>query len=756
MTRASATAVARRWLRRAAVLAGFAWIGSAWSQAPDATTPGRVCGHRVAGDTRPHVGLALGGGGARGIAHISVLHEIERLHIPIDCIAGTSMGSLVGGLYASGMSVDAMEHLVTSTDWPRLFDDSIDRPERSYRRKLDDRDRLATLGVGLRDGRLRVSPGLLQGERILGMFERETLPVSTIDDFDRLPIPFRAVATDLNTGEAVVIGRGSLPMAMRASMSIPGVFQPVELDGRVLVDGGLADQVPVDVVRAMGADIVIAVDVGTPLATLDRDAGVLDVVGQISGLLTVGSAQRQIATLGPQDVLIVPPLEGTVTTKDFAKAREALAIGAQEAEAARPRLARLSLAPEAYAAAEAARPVPPAQAAPIAFVRLDNETPYSDAMLRAQLDIPTGVPLDPARTEARLLRVYGMGTFASITYDVVEEHGETGVVVHARSKPQGPNYLQFGAEMSSDFSGQFDANLTAAMLFSPLSPLGAEARVAVTIGSEPALRADYYHPFDLANRYLLFLRAEYTNPDIHVFDLAGNDIAAYDVREVGAHVQAVREFGNHAALGVGLRRSTGHAAVEVGEPTLPSFDFDDGAWFANLTVDRLDSLFFPRDGYSLVASYTASREGLGADTRFNQFDADALYARSFGAHSVQLGARYHATVSGVLPVQDLYRLGGRGRLAGFRFNELTGQDYALVFAGYTYQLAQFFRRSVLAGGTIEYGNAWQRRSDMRWDDGLLNASVYLGFDSTLGPMLFGYGWREGGEGNLFLEIGRPF
>jgi NTE family protein len=205
-----------------------------------------------------------------------------------------------------------------------------------------------------------------------------------------------------------------------------------------------------------------------------------------------------------------------------------------------------------------------------------------------------------------------------------------------------------------------------------------------------------------------------------------------------------------------VRRSTGRATVEVGDPTLPKFDFDDGAWFASLTMDRLDSLFFPRNGYSLAVGYVASREALGADAPFDQFNFDTLVAKSFGPHSVQFGARYHVTLSGELPIQDLYRLGGRGRLAGFRFNELTGQDYALVFAGYTYELTQFFRRSMLAGGTLEYGNAWQRRSDMRWTDGILNASVYVGFDSWLGPMLFGYGWREGRQGNLFFEIGRPF
>ena len=290
----------RRWTRRLARCLAFAacacvaLAAQAQTAAPSttalATVPAQMdgarCGRRDPGDTRPRIGLALGGGGARGIAHVSVLREIEAQHIPIDCIAGTSMGALVGGLYSSGMSVDAMEELVRSTNWTQLFDDAIPRAERSYRRKQDDKDALATVGVGLNDGRVRVSPGLLQGERILAMFESSTLGVSAIDDFDDLPIPYRAVATDLNTGQPVVLGRGSLAMAMRASMSLPGIFQPIEIDGRVLLDGGIADQVPIDVLRAMGADIVIAVDVGPPLMKLDGDASLLQVVSQISGMLT--------------------------------------------------------------------------------------------------------------------------------------------------------------------------------------------------------------------------------------------------------------------------------------------------------------------------------------------------------------------------------------------------------------------------------------------------------------------------------------
>lgn len=592
-----------RWL-----LCGLLVASNVMAQPETATVApaAAACGLREPGDTRPRIGLALGGGGARGIAHISVLRMIEELRIPIDCVAGTSMGALVGGLYASGTSVDDMEKLVVSTDWPRLFNDSLERPERSYRRKQDDRDSLATIGIGIRDGGIKVSPGLLQGERILAMFERSTLGVSAIDDFDRLPIPYRAVATDLNTGEAVVLDHGSLAMAMRASMSLPGIFQPVEVDGRVLLDGGLANQVPVDVVRAMGADVVIAVDVGTPLMKLGRDASLLDVVSQISGMMTTGNTGRQLAALHEQDVLIVPKLGDAVATGDFTKAREALAIGAQAAEAARGRLASFSAPSDRYTASLQSRPQVAAGLPVIEFVRLENETDYADEMLLSQVPIPIGEPLDTARVEARLLRAYGLGTLSSITYEVVREDGRTGVLLRARPKPQGPNYVQVGLTLNTDFEGTFESNLRAAVLFSPLTRLGAEGRISVTIGSEPALQGEYYHPLDVANHNLLYARLGYENPNIHVFNAAGDNVATYDVRAVGLELRAAREFGNYGALSVGVERASGRATVEVGDPQLEEFDFDQGNLFAMMTIDRLDSLFFPRNGYYALLGYTIS------------------------------------------------------------------------------------------------------------------------------------------------------
>ena len=270
-----------------------------------------------------------------------------------------------------------------------------------------------------------------------------------------LPIPYRAVATDLNTGDAVVLDHGSLAMAMRASMSLPGIFQPVEVDGRVLLDGGLANQVPIDVVRAMGADIVIAVDVGTPLDTLDRDASLLEVISQISGMMTTGNTRRQLATLGAARC---PDRPATGHRRRHRRLRQG-ARGAGDRRARRPTrhvrgLASLSLSPDRYAASLEMQPVMPAEAPVIEFVRLENETDYADEVLLSYIRIPTGEPLDTARVEKALLRAYSLGTLSSVTYEVVREDGRTGVLLRARPKSQGPNYLQAGLSLNTDFDGR--------------------------------------------------------------------------------------------------------------------------------------------------------------------------------------------------------------------------------------------------------------------------------------------------------------
>ena len=719
---------------------------------------GNNCGVRGPGDTRPRIGLALGGGGARGIAHVRILRQLETLRIPVDCIAGTSAGALVGALYATGSSPQEIETLVLSTEWMSMFSDTLPRRERSLRRKSDDYVQLAPIGIGLgSEGRaVSLAAGVSEGEKLIALFERATGGSRVSGRFDDLPIPFRAVATDINTGQPVVLAEGSLPMAMRASMSLPGIFRPVVIDGHVLLDGGLSNQVPIDVVRQMGADRVIAVDVGTPLRALGRDASLVDVIGQLSGFLTTRSAQRQLDSLHVGDLLISPELDGKVATGDFSKAAEALRIGQLAADAATPALSDFAQPIEVFqrlAAARSARATP-AASVPIAFIDVVNDTGYADDLLLSYLPVRIGQPLDSEAMQAGTLKAYGLGTLASISYELETRDGMTGVVVSAYKKPNGPAYLEAGWTLSNDLEGNHESNLRAGLRFSPLSPYGAEARIALQVGSEPSLTGQYYHPFDLRDRYALLASGGYETRAFNLFDDHGNRTARFRVRRAGAALGLVRNVSNLLTLRVGVERFAGDAEVEIGDPDIPRVNFDEGALTVEATLDDIDSLYFPRDGLLASAGTYQSRPGLGADTRFGQLDFDAVAAKSFGKHAGQLGLRYHVTSSGTAPVQNLYRLGGRWRLAGFQNNQLTGQAYALGFAGYTYELGKVLGRSAQAGGTLEYGNAWQHRSDMSLSDGIWNGSLFLGFDSWVGPLIFGMGFREGGENVLFIELGQ--
>jgi NTE family protein len=720
-----------------------------------AVTPqGASCGVRAEGDTRPRIGLVLGGGGARGFAHLSMLKELERQKIPVDCIAGTSMGALVGGLYASGMSAADIEAKMREVDWVSMFNDRLARPERSFRRKSDDELGLVPAKPGITREGLKFAPGVLSGQRILLLLEELTKPVATRTHFDDLPIPFRAVATDINTGQAAVLGDGNLALAMRASMSIPGVMTPVVREGQVLVDGGLANQVPVDVVRAMGADIIIAVDVGTPLAKLDDSASLFTIVEQISGFMTVGSARAQTDTLGPRDLLFAPPLGFDITTSDFGKLDEALAIGDRAVAELSPRLAALSLDAERFADTVAARPAPDATAPVIEFVRLNNLTTYDDAVLLAKLDIVVGEPLDTPKLQRNVHSIYGLGTLSLVTYDLVEEEGRNGVVVNVSPQSHGPNYLESGLSLYSDFSGDFEVNLRLGVLRAPANSAGGELRGLVQIGDESQLEAEYFQPLGPGSPYFSIVRAGFEEPVFSLFDDRGNRTARYTAPSTGAELTLGREFGNFGAATLSYERRNGRTELDLGDPIIDGLEYDVGVAELLFTLDRIDNRFLPRAGTFATAGYRVSRESLGADSAYEQGEFTWLQAQAIGRHSGFTGLRYGDSSDDVVPLPDLFRLGGITRFAGYRPTERFADNYALAYAGYTYELGRVVSRAAVLGGTLEYGYIWGQDQSLGDAEGELHGSIYFGFDSWLGPLQLGYGLREGGEGIFLLEFGR--
>jgi len=294
----------------------LAWWGS----------PGDALSAELEQPKRPKIGVVFGGGGAKGAAHIGVLKVLEEQKIPVDYIAGTSMGAIVGALYASGLSAAELEKVITSIDWKDVFSGNPNRQDIDYRRKREDYEHLTGLSVGIRDGKVVTPKGLIKDQKVNVLFETLMLHTSDIDDFDKLPIPYRAVAADLETGEMIVLKGGRLADAARASMSVPGAFPPIEMNGRLMIDGGIVRNLPIDIVREMGADIIICIDVDKPLETRKELGGSLSIMNQMIDIMMKKNVREQVKTLGPQDVYINPVL-GEFGSADFAKAAEIARLG---------------------------------------------------------------------------------------------------------------------------------------------------------------------------------------------------------------------------------------------------------------------------------------------------------------------------------------------------------------------------------------------------------------------------------------------
>jgi NTE family protein len=709
-----------------------------------------------AGADRPAIGLVLSGGGARGAAHVGVIRVLEEQNIPIDCISGTSMGSIIGGLYASGMTTDELQQALLDIDWPDAFRDDPKREDRPFRRKREDEDLLIQASPGIDDnGELKFPSGLIQGQKLGLILKQLTLPVAKVENFDELSIPFRAVATDIATGHEVVLASGDLARAMRASMSVPGAFSAVEIDGRLLVDGGMANNIPVSVVREMGADIVIAVDISTPLASREEIHGILTITAQLTGFLTNANAERSRASLTERDILIVPDL-GDITSADFDRSAEAVPTGIVAAEAKLPVLRHLSVSSEAFKAHIAARNPTPAELPIIDFVRLDNRSRISDEVIGARLQIKTGEPLDVPGLERDIGNIHGSNLYQNVSYDLIEENGKTGVVVTVIEKSWGPNYLQGGLALEGYVSGGNNYTIAAAYTRTALNPLGGEWRSILQIGSERRLFTELYQPLDIRSRWFINPNLEWAKRNVNVFE-NNKKLAEYEVTQYGVRLEAGRELGYWGELRGGYRWFTGTAELAIGDPALQQGGFDTAEGFLRLSVDTLDNAFFPRTGSIGVIEYIASRDALGADTDYDQIQAGYNKAIPLGGRdAITLGASFNTTLDDDAPLQNLYRGGGFLHLSGFEENQITGQHLGLLRGVYLRRINDFNLMQAYFGTSLELGNAWDDTSDISWDTTLAAGSLFFGVDSFLGPIYAGYGYTEGGNHAGFVFLGNPF
>ena len=708
---------------------------------------------------RPRIGLALSGGGARGTAHIGVLEALEAMNIPVDYIAGTSMGAVVGGFYASGMSTREIRALLKDIDWVAIFSDRSPRVDKSFRRKQDEDLDLVNARVGFNDGSIQLPGGVIQGQKLELLFARYTLAVANVEDFDELMIPYRAVAADLVTGDAVALKSGSLARSMRASMSIPGAMTPTEIDDRVLVDGGIAMNLPVDVVRQMGAEIVIAVDISTPLRTRKEVGSVLGITDQLSNFLTRRGTEAQLAKLGKGDVLVIPDL-GDIATADFERVDEAIPTGATAVNLKADELAPLAMAPQEYAAWRAGRiaahtrvdekPV-------ISFVRLNNNSRVADEVIEARLrGIKLGEPLDTAKIEKAISKVYGLELFERVTYSLVTEDLQTGLEVDVAERRWGPNYLQFGLSASASNSDEARAALSLSYLRTAMNARGAELRTTVAAGDEPSLVFDYYQPLARDASFFVAPKLSLTSVLTGVYD-EGTRLAEARFRGVLFDLGVGREIGAWGEIRAGYQRGHGTSDIVSGDRTLLDEDeFDIGDLFLRFSVDNQNDANFPNHGTRGKLEWLASRESVGADQDFDQLLIDFRHARTWGRYSLLGGFSYLQTLDGETPLVSQFRLGGFTSLSGYAENELTGQDAGrLLLAGYR-RIGDLALLPLYGGVSAEYGNVWQTGEELGFSDGILAGSLWVGADTPLGPVYLAYGRAEGGQSAIYLLVGRIF
>jgi len=711
----------------------------------------------------------LSGGGARGMAHIGVLKILEQLKVPIDCIAGTSMGAVVGGLYASGMTAQQIESTIRSVDWQEAFRDAPPRRELAFRRKQDDRNFLVRLPLGLKHGKILLPKGFIQGQKLQQTLRQLTLPFSDSTDFDSLPTPFRAVATDLETGKAVVMNQGDLAVAMRASISAPGVFAPVESEGRLLVDGGLAENLPVEVARQMHADILIVSDVSFPLLPRAALDSALSITNQMLAILVRKDADRQRATLGAQDILIEPIL-GAASSTDFTAANNTIASGENAARLRIERLEPLGVGEVAYRDYLARRAAREPGLPEIKFVRVDPQSKRYEKTIMAEMRPLIGKPLDLDAVGARITDLYGLGNFETLDYGLVKSHDDkdpepdddAGLEIRARRKSWGPNYVRFGLNLQDDFQGNSRYNAAARFILTELDDLGAELLTDVQVGSDPKIVSEFYQPLNASRTWFIAPSVRIEARDLQIFD-RNVEVADFRDREAEADFDIGRTLSNWGEIRAGFHRTNGATRVHFGDADLVEQTYNNGEFFFKFSYDKLDNVHFPRDGQSFTFQWDANRTDLGADFVSDKLQADWLMARSSGRNTVLLWASAGSTVDGNIKpnaLPDFFSLGGFFNLSGLAPQSLFGPHYAIARGIYFRRISRggegFFEFPVYVGTSLEIGNTWNHRGDVNFASANKDASLFVAFDTFLGPVYLGSGYDTAGHSAYYLFLGRTF
>ncbi|MDP4536112.1 patatin-like phospholipase family protein [Alkalimonas collagenimarina] len=720
---------------------------------------------------RPCVALVLGGGGARGGAHLGVIRYLEEQQIPVDIVIGTSIGAFVGGLYASGNSPEQIEHILTELPWSQGFQDRVQRHEKPARRKQQQDAYPIQLELGIRLDGVHLPKGVLHGQAMAELLQRAYGVQANQLDFDELAIPFRAVAADLVSGEAVVLAEGSLLQAVQASMSIPGVVSPMEVDQRILVDGGVANNLPVDVAKALGAERVIAVSIDAPLLQKEDLTDAFSVSEQLTNFLVRRGLAVQLALLNEQDILLQPELGG-IGTLDFEQLMHGADIGYQTATSATA-LQSLAVPASDYHLWLLAHRLPAAPEQRIDRIVLQNQSALDDHLLLTRLGIQAGDPYDSQLVEQGVRRLYGLDVFERVSQQLtVLEDDSTELQVQVQEKSWGPGYLNFRLRFEEDFQNMHHYQLAASYLYTNLSPLGAEWYSELAIGSDKLFSSELYWP--------LLSPATFVSGTLSVFserqaleDSSRRSLGNLNHSEFNATALAGWHPSDHFTLASGWTRRAGRyrapgslAEEQAGlrityqrqGPLLQ------GRW------DTLDNINFPGRGIRLSSEVQWLQDRSGGERGNSRtLSLDLLAAKSWQAHRLHTRWRWQRYRNNDPElILEQFSLGGFLNLSGYPHQYLYGSTVSFGSLVYQYQLSQpqmsFLNMPWFVGGSIERGRVQDDLLNLnqtqQTDTWLWAGSLFLGWDSPLGPLFFGYGRAESDArsqiDSWYLSLGHNF
>lgn len=703
------------------------------------------------------IGLVLGGGGARGAAHVGVLKVLEEEGIAVDFIVGTSMGAIVGALYASGYRAADIERILQEIDWSTALRDQSERELMSPQRKADAALIPSSLEVGVGPGGLRTPQGLIQGQNLGLLLRRLLQHAADIDDFDRLPIPFRAVAADVVSGETVILDSGDLVDAVRASMSVPGVFQPIRIDDQLLVDGGVVDNVPIGVARAMGAGRLIAVDVGAGLAAEENLASPASVTMQVISILINRQTRRTLESLGDHDILIRPHL-GDIGSADFPRAAEAVPLGEAAARAALEEL-RGFRASEQHLARFEARPRP-GQASERVISRIEVERGFSRTafLVNNRLRSLVGQVADTGRIERRIGELHGEGHYERISYVLVDEGEETVLRVRPVDKSWGPHFLRLGLRLSDDFDGGSAYQLDAlARIASDIQP-GAEWRLRLGLGELNEAAAGWRLPFgEYARSYVqpyASLRA--LDQPLFIQDQR-SELARLRWTRGRLGSDLGRDWSSSTRTYIRLERGQDRLSQRIGSPDVAGRQREQYGFIGiGVVRDNLDDATFPTRGMLLDARSEFYQSWMGSETSAEVLRLDLSAATAFDRYHLLGGIRAVSARRDEISLQALDFLGGLGNLSGYAERELAGSQLFLsrmLLMRRMGNTQQLFALPTYLGLSLEAGNVWEQRRDFDVDDLIYAGSVYLGIATPLGPVFLGYGHSDQGRSAIYLNFG---